>query len=219
MGAGPEKSSSRAEGWIWGAINPMLESLHAENRFLANRNLTFRGRTRTPAWIHHALEYLDPNGWILFEDLEYDHPDVQRELAPHDLAYDDAVESATRFFSELLVDPAFADTVQHAIALYIEDHGGKTHDVFPLDNAVEVVAERIVNHVERLNESQPDAAFWDTQRSLFERFLREGKSADQLWQDLDTFKTASDQLLAFLKDKRRALSREHGVAPAPYRRA
>lgn len=220
MSAGPEKSSSRAEGWIWGAINPLLESLQAENRFLADGNLTFRARMKQPEWIHRAADYLDPNGQILLEDLVDEHPTAKAPIAAHDAAYDSAATSARQSWAKLTGDPAFRESIRVALEEYIASRGHPVSErsVFPDGKAELIVAERLVNQIEHLGNEHADSEFWDASRSTFIPF-RERAAFGQYLEALTAFKERSDELIDFLKTMRRSLSREYGVAPAPYRRA
>jgi hypothetical protein len=218
-GSKPERGSIRVKAWIWGAINPLLDELERVLEFLDTGNLTWRYRSGRPEFVHPAHEYLDRNGRLNLEDLvRYPNSELAPKLEENTVKYAAAVSRATQFHSFLVGSNSFLLEVEAVREHYEVAHPGKRFEaLFAAEDPPQLIAERIVNHLERLPDYYGDAPLWNSEsfRASFRAFENAPESKP-LREAVSALGENVRQLAMHLNTLRTMLCDDFDVSPAPF---
>lgn len=147
--------SRRAEGWVHGVLNPLIDLMTSEIARLDRGAIAFHLDRRDLAFIRTVPESLLPSGRHLLRDFLAAHPDARQPLDARDSRVAPLAESARAAFDELTGDARFR-------ALVIPFRRAATDPRLPPpsaeedDRAVRVVASLVVNRRSDVSASDTD---------------------------------------------------------------
>jgi hypothetical protein len=212
-------------------VNPLIEALDQEIRFLLIRNVTWRFWNRSLEFIGPPLAYLDASGRLILDDLIRSvrarrtlapkHVDLDKRLSRHGELINAVLEAAAAYHDWLLRQPELRTIVSEALAEYVRaapPHAPPVWGSFREDQLPELVANNLVNHVGDLPFDRTDAAFWKVCSRLLrgrippnpgpDEFVRLNEACDRAARD-------AHGLVESLEDLRFGLCEEFDIPAAP----
>jgi hypothetical protein len=201
--------------WFDTVLNPLIRALTTEATVLAHRNLTWKTEVQHLASLvpvrEHLVEEAQPN----FEQMLSLHPEYNASIAEHDRRLAPLAEACRRLQEALIESKALREALDRIVK---ERPSDKTVTEFlagfePGDH-VRVIAECVINDIQKLPGYYTTAAIWNRHRGEFMAAL-EAPEVFPSWQATTkatgAFETAVRELIDKLKAFRNELSLSTGV--------
>lgn len=204
----PEKGSLRAQSWIYGALNPLIDALRVEERLLGDGNLTWDWRLERPRVIRPPRDYLLGSGRTILEDLERAqrrsrHAAGDFDLRSHGWDIDEASRTASIAWRTLVGGDAFKTRVAEVLSETSED---ALHDA----------AEHLVNNLRILDDRYPLSAIWSEKApALFVQF-EDSEVIRAHRAQVKQLLAATTKLIEALVNHRFALCEQYDIPAAPF---
>lgn len=203
----PEKGSLRAQSWIYGALNPLIDALRIEERLLKEGNLTWDWRLERPRLIRPPREYLLGSGRTILEDLER----AQRpsrddagvfDLRGHGFAIDAAARTASTAWANLVGADAFKTRVAEVLSDASED---VRHDA----------AEHLINNLRTLDDRYPLSSVWSEKAPLLFADFEQSPVIQAHRGQVKRLLNATTKFIEVLVNHRFALCEQYDIPAAP----
>ncbi len=216
----PPPHSKRVQAWVYAIMNPVLESLHREEFYLARGNLTWQGDTKRCQYIRPIREYFQNSQWPNYEDFIKDplNAGFREKFEEHDQKLSTVESSAAEFADGLLHSDLFQKQVKDFLEQYHSTAG--SNPLYPyLDDSPEgslprAVAALLVNRIEALPHHYGTHKFWEMYKNEFEPY-RERPSFQAVKNAAGALKDVSSRLLLELENHRQSLCRTYDIPAAP----
>ncbi len=229
---GPRSGSRRVESWIYEAINVVDEALPGEISLLERGNVTWRYVTRDLQFIRPIPEYLTPSGRIILRDLQRVERDARQPFDRHDTLVGELTDAAAKAYDSLL-EGKEGDVFRERVRTCLDEFRASLpkaellprpidpkrdyrilYPVGPEEEFPQLVAQHIVNAIDKLPSHYTDATFWDRFGQEFLK-LRSGPAFERLHKLAASLLKHDRDLLAWLDKKRGALVDRYDVPAAP----
>jgi len=211
-----EVSPNIVRAWFDTVLNPLIHGLKIEADVLSRGNLTWRFRTESPASLVPVRSLLMDVVQDNLEQFLSLHSEFVDPIEEHDAELGRLVDSCRNLHKRLIaseeMQAAFRkNTTPEALrGVSIDRIFGA---VLP-DDFLSVLAEYIVNNVERLPHFYTTADFWNEHGAEFLK-LSHSREILPFWEDTvqaaARFSQAVDRLIVLLKEVRNDLSLSAGV--------
>lgn len=211
-----KKGSLRVQSWIYAVLNPLVDGVIREGKFLVTGNLTWRFYSQDFEFLLPAVGYVGPGAEHTFEDFLTKNSRERNIIGRHDRLLDDLREAAKSAYGTLCADRAFFNLVDERLAQYESKEpsrgfpgGAISREEFP-----RLVAERIINNIGQVLPHFTDAAFWQESRDAFIPF-RAGPAFRKLDSALGALRQHNGTLIEHLKRVRFRLCEKHDLPADP----
>jgi hypothetical protein len=211
-----EVSPNIIRAWFDTVLNPLIYGLRGEASVLSRGDLTWRFESRGPVSLVPVRSLLMNAAQDNLEQFLSLHPECAGPIQEHDTALQLLVESCRELESRLIHSEEMQTLFQRLTTP--EALGGRDVAVIfgatlPV-NWLKVLAEYIINNVERLPHYYTTAAFWNEHSGEFLK-LRNSAEIRPAWETTLTatkrFSQEVDRLIDLLKKVRNELSLTAGV--------
>lgn len=187
-----------------------------ETSLLRQGNVTWRFPYRHLEYVRPMDEYLGPSGRIILEDFEHTARSLRSLREKHDELADGLRVAAAAAFDALLNRSEFQEAVRSKLGEYMArrtetEYPGGT---FSRDDFPKLVAEHVVNSVREIAPHHTDSEFWKRYGAEFLR-LGSGPAFEELRGASEKLLEHDEKLAKWLRDKRRELSVQFDIPPAP----
>lgn len=221
----PNRGTRRVEAWVYTVINPLIDDVRREIRFLQERNLTWRYHSQRLEYIRPVQEYIEPEMLPNLEDFLEENPAFVQKFEAHDKSVKDAESRAMAFYKIVMNAAIFHKNVTEALQKY-ESKAASTQPYAPSIESIkehlpQFVAENLINNARELPAHYTIHSFWKNFGDEFREFIlkfegyKERKSFHDVEQAADALKEISSNLLNDLKSQRQTLCREFDIPAAP----
>ena len=214
-----KKGSLRVQSWIYAVLNPLVDGIIREGKFLETGNLTWRFFTQDFEFLLPAAGYVGPGAEHIFEDFLAANPKERSIIGRHDSLLDELRKAAKSAYGMLCGDRAFFKLAEERLAQFEskpprrEFPGGAiSREEFP-----RLVAERVINSIVEVLPHFTDATFWQESRDAFMPF-RVGPAFRKLDSVLGSLRNHNGTLSEYLKGVRFRFCRKYDLPadPLPY---
>ncbi|MBI5197283.1 MAG: hypothetical protein HZA19_01610 [Nitrospirae bacterium] len=215
----PQKGSDRVSAWIHTVINPLIEALRIEKKFLDDRNWTWRYLIGELEFIRPLKFYLDQPMWHNFDDFLRANPKFQKQIDGHDQLLDKLTKECQKASGDLVTSKSFQGKVGKLRSNYQqggEDYpGGKV----PEKDFTKLVAQYLVNNIKELPEYYTISKFWSRFGEELLHF-RTGQTFQVLNKAGEQLEKYDVVLIKKLKDLQFEFCQKYDIpaAPLPYMR-
>jgi hypothetical protein len=201
--------------WFDTVLNPLVRALRTEAAVLASGNLTWRLEQRrlaslVPVRSHVPVEALDN-----YDQFRALNPQCEQPIQDHDQCLQVLFNSCETLAAKLVESRTMRETFAKAVETL--PPGAEVSAIFgpcTPDRYLEVIAEYVINNVQRLPGYYSTAPFWNDNRQEFlaVRGSDEIRSYSEATVDASSrFSGAVDQLIGVLAELRNNLSLSVGV--------
>jgi hypothetical protein len=215
------RASARAEAWVHGVLNPLMDTLPAEVSLLERGNVTFNCDTGGLRHIHRVEDSLTAPARHVLRDLLRANPDAQEPIRNRDAAVDRVATDARAAFDSLVQNDPFRAAVK-ALAEPRAEHlpsapsfAVKPRLEFEPERLVRAFGEFVVNRRAQITDFESDfAPIWNRERARLlahrvgDLFVRCDEAAQAL---LDSDR----RLIQWLQDKSFEFCERFDIAAAP----
>jgi hypothetical protein len=200
-------------------LNPLVDGVIREGKFLDTGNLTWRFFTQDFEFLLPAAGYVGPGAAHTFEDFLAANPKERSIIRRHDSLLDELRKAAKSAYGMLCGDRAFFKLAEERLAQFESKQprrefpgGAISREEFP-----RLVAERVVNSIVEVLPHFSDAAFWQESRDAFMPF-RAGPAFRKLDSVLRSLRKHNDALSEHLKGVRFRFCTKYDLPadPLPY---
>ncbi|HVV84519.1 MAG TPA: hypothetical protein VHE35_15730 [Kofleriaceae bacterium] len=215
-GRGTGHRSLRVQSWIYEAINVLLEALGRELVFLSRANLSWRFYNRQTEYLHSLESYVSPSSRPIFHDFLRANAGSQSALEGHDDLLKQATRHACAAHDALVANNVFIRSAQDRLRDYMQTPNARPPGgAFPPEQFPNLVAERVVNHIEEVPSHYTDSEFW---RMYSREFLPfgQGPTFMELALAVEALHTRDVQITSWLDDKRLELCERYDLPAAPF---
>jgi hypothetical protein len=221
--AGAVRTRRRAEAWVHGVLNPLIDTLPAEIALLERGNITFNCDTGQLRHVRRTEETLTTPARHVLRDFVRANADAEKPLGLRDAAVDRLAEAARKSYDSVVKSDAFRKDVI-SLAKSSSRPASASVGGFAPSPAVEIDPEQLVrafgefvvnNRRGQMTDFESGfASVWNPSR---ERLLAY-RSSDAFAQSdaaLRELLEADARLLQWLQDKSFAVCEQFDVAAAP----
>lgn len=208
----PGRKSARVKAWLYAVVNPWIDILEFENRFLATRGVSFRQHNRNLEHLTPIRQHLAPGAELIMDDLERWRPEVADWEKSHDAAIDRVARLAAEAFDAIL------NNVAIEVPLLVSQFtpGLKDFDDDP-ELFKKFMTQYLVNNVSPdLPREYTGHAFWNS-NSVHSLLLkhRQGPAIEALDEASAELVRLNERAKQNLVDLRWGLVDEFDIPPAP----
>jgi hypothetical protein len=212
-----EPGKERAKAWIYSVINPLLGALKTQAVFLKRRNWTFRFYSGNLEFIRPLDGYINFQSRPNWDDFIASNPSARERIEQRDRQREELRNACDSAWSYLVDLEEFRRKVMTLLARFRADEPPAYHRVSALPDAEfhKLVAERIVNDIENIEEAYPDYRFWLRFRGELVQF-RQGPSFELMEQAGLELRNCNNDVATELARVREELASKLDIPWAPY---
>jgi hypothetical protein len=207
-----EVSPNIIRAWFDTALNPLIYGLNTEAAVLADRNLTWRYELRLLASLVPVKSHLLAEAWDNLEQFLSLHPECCAPIAAHDAKLQGLFDACKTLHGNLRHSSALQTLYGRVTSPGLEVTS--IFGAYPPEEYLDVLAEYIINDVQRLPSYYSTATFWNGHAAEF-LSVRDDEEIRPYWEATVRariqFVKAVNHLLNVLKKVRNELSLSAGV--------
>jgi hypothetical protein len=200
--------------WFDTVLNPIIRGLETEAAVLEKGDLTWRFEQRRLASLVPVRHQLVPGAWPNYDQFIGRYPECQPLINEHDRLVAELLESCRALEKRLVESNAMQELFKRTTVGLSDVDLGNCFGATQSDDYLKVLAEYIINRVERLPHYYTTAIFWNQHGQEF-LGLRESEEIRPVWEaTLDArtrFSRAIAQVSTSLRTLREDLSYSAGV--------
>lgn len=215
------RASARAESWVHGVLNPLLDTLPVEVALLERGNVTFNCDTGGLRHIRRIEDSLTASARHVLRDLRRANRDAEEPIRNRDVAMNDVATAARAAFDELTQRSAFRDAVT-ILAEPCAEPAASLPGVAPTprvavdaERLVRAVGEFVVNRRGRMSDFESGfAQVWNHEGERLLDF-RAGERFAQADEATTLLLERDRRLIQWLQDKSFELCERFDISAAP----
>ena len=201
--------------WFDTVLNPLVRALRTEAAVLENGNLTWRCEQRRLASLAPVRSHVPGEAWDNYDQFRALNSQCEQPIQDHDQCLQVLFNSCETLATRLVESRTMRETFEKAVkTLPPNTNVEAVFGAYLRDRYLEVIAEYIINNVQRLPGYYSTASFWNDHKQEF-LAVRGSDEVRECWEATvdatSRFSGAVDHLIGVLTELRNNLSLSAGV--------
>lgn len=201
--------------WFDTVLNPLVRALRTEAAVLTSGNLTWRFEQRRLASLVPVRSHVPAEAWDNYDQFRALNPQCEQRIQDHDQRLQVLFTSCETLAAKLVESRTMRETFAEAVeAMPPGTDVAAIFGAYTPDRYLEVIAEYIINNVQRQPGYYSTASFWNDHRQEF-LAVRESDEMRAFWEATvdasSRLSGAVGQLIGVLTELRNDLSLAAGV--------